>query len=161
LSVSADLALAAGDADAAFAEASESLALALTPACASCESQAQMSLALLEAAGDGPARVKHARRGLALAVEIGETVNVLAGLRVLSGTLALTGDFETSITLAAAADALEGASGFGSMPERRALMQRGINLARSQVDTETFEARWRAGGSLSYEHAIEVALTGQ
>ena len=160
LSVAADLALASGDADAAFAEASESLDLALTPACASCESQAQMSLALLGAAGDGPARVKRARRGLGLAAEIAETVNVLAGLEVLSGTLALTGDFETAITLAAAAAALEGASGFGSLPARAALSQRGIDLAHSSVDQATFDALWAAGAALGYEHAVELALTG-
>jgi hypothetical protein len=159
LSVAADFALAGGDADAAFAEASESLDLALTPACASCESQAQASLALLDAAGDGAARVARARRSVALAAEITETINVLGGLDVLSAMLALTGDVETAITLAAASDALRTASGFGrAMPARAALYERGIEFARSRVDAATFEALWDAGASLSYEHVIEVAI---
>lgn len=161
LSVAADIALASGDTDAAFAQARESLELSLTPACASCESQAQMSLALLDAAGDDAERVARARRGVALAAGIAETVNVLAGLKVVSGTLALTGDFEPAITLAAAADALRSASGFGTLPSREALLLRGMDLARSSLDAETFDAVWAAGAALGYEQALELAITGK
>jgi hypothetical protein len=162
LSLASDFAAASGDVDAALAEASESLDLARTPACASCESQAQVSLALLDAAGDGAARVARARRGVALAAKITETINVLGGLDVLSATLALTGDLETAITLAAASDALRAASGYGeAMPARAALHRRGIEFARSRVDAATFEALWEAGASLSYAHAIELALAGE
>jgi hypothetical protein len=162
LSLASDFAAASGDVDTALAEASESLDLARTPACASCESQAQTSLALLDAAGDSAARVARARRGVALAAEITETINVLGGLDVLSATLALSGDLDTAITLAAASDALRTASGFGeAMPGRAALHQRGIELARSRVDAATFDALWDAGASLSYAHAIELALGGE
>jgi hypothetical protein len=47
------------------------------------------------------------------------------------------------------------------MPARAALYERGIELARARVDAATFEALWDAGGSLSYEHAIEIALASE
>jgi hypothetical protein len=84
----------------------------------------------------------------------------LGGLDVLSGTLALTGEIETAITLAAAADALRAASGFGpSLPGRAQLARRGIELARAKVDDATFDRLWTAGAALGYEHTVELALT--
>jgi predicted ATPase/DNA-binding CsgD family transcriptional regulator len=161
LSLAADFAVASGDGVAALAEAAEALELARPPACASCESQAQASLALVDDAGDLPTRVARARRGVALAADIAETINVLGGLDALAGVVALDGDLERAITLAAAADSLRAASGFGeSMPARSALRERGIELARSQVDTTTFDAWWAVGASLSYERTIELALAG-
>ena len=159
LSLASDFAMASGDVAAARVEASESLELSLTPACASCEAQAQASMALLDDGDDVAARVARARRSVALAAGISETINVLGGLDVLSGVLAVTGDFDAAVTLAAAAESLRDASGFGqSMPARAALRERGIELARSRVDDATFEALWDAGASLPYDDVIELAI---
>ena len=157
LNFCADLSSASGHLELASSEASEVLAIARHFTCRSCESFALSTLAMLGANDEFGGAVGAARRAVGLATDIHDTHGLLAGMDVLSGVLAIDGQAEEAVTIAAATASLREATGFAASPGRAAFGKTQLALARAALDTDSVERLWRDGQSLSYGAAIERA----
>ena len=159
LSYSANIAVATGNTEKARAEALEALEISREVACPSCESQALASAAMCGEREQFPDPVAAARRAVELAHSIRETLNVLAALDVLTGTLAREGSDDDAVTIAAAATSLRSATGFGpSLPGSDGFALEGLALARSRMDSSAFDERSRIGASLDYQRTVDYAI---
>ena len=158
-SFAADFGAANGDVDRSASEARECLAIAQRVSCASCESQALASLAIVDPCEDMGGRVIVARRAVQLADGIGEVFNVLGGFEALVGALAAAGEAEDAVLLAAATNAVRSATGFApSMPGRAGAARDGVERARQELDSARFEKATAIGGAFDYDAAVRFAL---
>ena len=159
LSYVADLALATGDVERARADASRTLAVARRFSCASCESMAIASLALIKGDAAPEERLALTRRALRLANEIGETWNVLAGLDVVSGALADVGDLREGVLVACAACQLRAQTGYAHLlPTRRAAVEGALAAGRAGLEPGEFAELERTGAAMDFESAVALAL---
>jgi predicted ATPase len=161
LSFAADFAAVAGDSAVAAREAREALAISRRFSCASCESQACASLALVDPAEQEGGPLKVARRGVELAHGIHEVFNVLCNLEVVAGALADDGRPEDALRLAAAGASLRRATRFAPiLPGRAARAAAGVARARTALDPGSVEELLAEGERLDYEAAVALALGG-
>ena len=155
----ADLLLATGDVEQARAEASRALATGRRFGCASCESMAIASLALIKGDAEPEERLAIARRALRLANEIGETWNVLAGLDVVAGALADVGDLGDGVLVGSAARQLRERTGFVHLlPTRAAEVERALSAGRKGLESAQFAELGRRGAAMDFESAVVLAL---
>jgi non-specific serine/threonine protein kinase len=155
----ADLALATGDVEQARADAARALAVARRFECASCESMAMASLALIKGDAEPEERLALARRALGLANEIGETWNVLGGLDVVAGALADFGDLPEAALVGSAARNLRARTGYVHLlPMRRAEVERSLAAGQAGLEPAQFADLERAGAAMDLESAVARAL---
>jgi predicted ATPase len=155
----ADLLLATGDVEQARAEASRALATGRRFGCASCESMAIASLALIKGDAEPEERLTIARRALRLANEIGETWNVLAGLDVVAGALADVGELGDGVLVGSAARQLRERTGFVHLlPTRAAEVERALSAGREGLEPAQFAELERRGAAMDFESAVVLAL---
>jgi hypothetical protein len=159
LSFVADLYVAAGRNEDAGEANQRASALAAPFACASCESQAAATRALLEPARSPTERLADAHRAVDLAGSIGEVWNVLCGLDVTVGALADAGRFAEAAVLGAATVALRNRLGYGPLlPGRTAALRGGRGRARAALRAGEVAELERDGARLDYESAVALAL---
>jgi predicted ATPase len=155
----ADLAVATGDVDQARADVSRAMAVAHRFGCASCESMALASLALIKDDADPEERLVFARRALRLANEIGETWNVLGALDVVSGALADAGDLHEAVLVGSAARHLRARTGYVPLlPMRHAEVERALAAGHARLEPAQFAELERRGAALDFESAVAQAL---
>ena len=158
LSYIADLLLAADDVDAARRAADSALANALRFDCASCESLAEASLALVEDAPES--RLAHGRRALWLADRIHETWSVLGALDVVAAALADVGQPDDAVVVATATQRHREETGFAPvLPMRACQADRAFEAARRMLDDERYTAAQQEAATLSLRATIDWALT--
>lgn len=155
----ADLLLADGDIAGAKQAADLALANALRFDCASCESLAEASIALLDQRPQR--RLAHARRALLLADRIHETWSILAALDVVAAALADAGRPADALVVALAAQRHREATAFAPvLPMRARERDRAVETARSALDdTHAISLQERAR-TLSFRATIDLALAG-
>jgi predicted ATPase/DNA-binding CsgD family transcriptional regulator len=159
LSYTADLMLAVGDASTARDDATRALGTARRFACASCESQALASLALIDRHRGLGHQLAASREALRLAHRIGETWNVLAGLDLVAGGLADAGRFDEAVVVGAAARKLRARTGYAPvLPARGAELERALASARAALDPLVAARLERDGAALDFEAAVILAL---
>jgi len=159
LSYVADLALATGDVEQARADASQTLAAARRFSCASCESMAIASLALIKGDAEPEERLALARRALRLANEIGETWNVLSGLDVVAGALTDVGDLHDGVLVGSAARHLRAQTGYAHLlPTRRASVEGALAAGQAGLEPAEFAELERTGAAMDFESAVALAL---
>ena len=157
LSYIADLLLAADDAEGARRAADAAMAHALRFDCASCESLAAASLALVE---DAPERrLAHGRRALLLADRIHETWSVLSALDVVAAALADAGQPDDAVVVATAARRHRQESGFAPvLPMRARQTDHALTAARQVLDDARYTAAQQRAAALSLRATIDLAL---
>ena len=160
LSYIADLLLAAGDPEGSRRAAERAVANAMRFDCASCESLAEGSLALL---GQAPERrLAHARRALLLADRIRETWSILAALDTVAAALADAGDPSNAVVVALAAQRHRHNSGFSPiLPTRARQAGRALSTARAHLDAAAYTAAQEEAATLSLQATIDRALAGR
>ncbi|MGB9376746.1 MAG: LuxR C-terminal-related transcriptional regulator [Mycobacteriales bacterium] len=157
LSWSADFLVAGGELASARMQLDASLREAQVADCASCESQALASLALLE--DDAANRLRTGRSALRLARDIGEPWGVFCALEVVVGALAAGGWPEDAALLAGATRAARAQSGLVSiLPGRAAALTDGEARALAELGTSAFDELARDGARLDLPSAVVHAL---
>ena len=157
LSCAADYQIAVGTFGEARAALEEALHQARVADCASCESLALGSQALLD--DDPDTRLGAARRALRLAHDIGEPWGVLCCLEAVVAALADVGKVEEAAVVAGATRAARIATGMVALlPGRAAALRRGERTAQDVLGAETFEGLRHRGAALDYPVAVARAL---
>jgi predicted ATPase/DNA-binding CsgD family transcriptional regulator/Tfp pilus assembly protein PilF len=95
------------------------------------------------------------RESLTLCHELGNKLIAAESIDGLACAAGAMGQAERSAQMFAAADALRRAQDFAQLPEERALREPHLTAARTQQN----EAAWAAGSKLTFEEAIEYALS--
>jgi predicted ATPase/DNA-binding CsgD family transcriptional regulator len=157
LSYIADLLLAADDADGARRAADAALANALRFDCASCESLAEASLALVD---DAPERrLAHGRRALLLADRIHETWSVLSALDVVAAALADVGQPDDAVVVATATQRHREETGFAPvLPMRARQTDHAFTAAGNVLGDARYAAAQQQAETLSLRATIDRAL---
>ena len=153
----ADLLLAAGDVAGATQAAEVALANALRFDCASCESLAEASIALLDR--QPHRRLAHARRALLLADRIHETWSILAALDVVAAALADAGRPADALVVASAARRHREATSFAPvLPMRAGERDRAMETARRALDDTQAVSLHEQARALSLRATVDLAL---
>ncbi|HEY8598767.1 MAG TPA: hypothetical protein VIL85_10070, partial [Thermomicrobiales bacterium] len=101
------------------------------------------------------------REGVAAAGRIGDTTAIIYCLVGLAGAFALAGQPERAARFFGVAEALRERTGIAiEVPERRAMYDEHLALARSALGAAAFDAAWAAGRALAPSEAMAEALGG-
>ena len=153
----ADLLIAAGEAEAGRSAAERALRTARRFDCASCESLARASLALLEA--DPDARLAASRDALRLAAGIRETWSILTALDVVAASLADTGHPRDAFLVGHAAKRIREDLGYVSvLPSRAQEGERARAFAEAHIDAAALLELQHKASAMSLDAAVDVAL---
>jgi non-specific serine/threonine protein kinase len=113
---------------------------------------------LARASGDLPAAQQLLRESLALMDRTGERLGLHGVLDALAELATANGHVERAVRLAGAADRLRRRQGTQSWPLLARRRKEWLTRARTSLGEDTFGLLWRAGGEMSVEHAVELAL---
>ncbi len=114
---------------------------------------------IAQAQGSHHDAIQHFREALSLAVEVGDTGNIVACLEGIGGTAVALGDVAYAVRLWAAAEALLGSSesAIYSYAPDRAQHVHTIEKAQQLVSPERWQALWDEGLAFTREQAIAIA----
>jgi tetratricopeptide (TPR) repeat protein len=110
------------------------------------------------AAGDLPAAQRLLRESVTLMYRTGERLGIHGVLDAFAELAAAEGHLERAVRLAGAAERLRNRQGTQSWPLLARRREEWLTRARTSLGEATYSGLWTAGGEMSVQSAVEVAL---